>query len=182
MATEDANQQMLGTASPPQICGVSHMNLLLRPAVSSDCDAIADILIRTRTAFMPYAPSVHSEPKVHRWVQGHLIPSGGVTLATHSNAIVGVIAVSNDIKYNWIDQMYVTPPHVSKGIGARLLEHALTVLHRPIRLYTFQANAGARRFYERHGFCAIEFSDGLGNEEKCPDVLYELNLADNNAG
>jgi hypothetical protein len=27
-------------------------------------------------------------------------------------------------------------------------------------------------FYERHGFMAIEFTDGSGNEEKEPDVLY----------
>ncbi len=44
----------------------------------------------------------------------------------------------------------------------------------PIRLYTFQANLGARRFYSRHGFVAIEFGDGRANEERCPDVLYEL--------
>jgi hypothetical protein len=36
------------------------------------------------------------------------------------------------------------------------------------------ANAGARRFYERHGFSAIEFTDGSANEERCPDVLFEL--------
>ena len=41
-------------------------------------------------------------------------------------------------------------------------------------VYTFQANAGARRFYERHGFVPVEFTDGQANEERCPDVLYEL--------
>jgi ribosomal protein S18 acetylase RimI-like enzyme len=62
---------------------------------------------------------------------------------------------------------------VGQGIGKLLLEGALAHLQLPVRLYTFQANTGARRFYERHGFVAIEFSDGQGNEEKCPDVLYE---------
>ena len=38
----------------------------------------------------------------------------------------------------------------------------------------FQANSGARRFYERRGFVAVEFTDGESNEERCPDVLYEL--------
>jgi hypothetical protein len=50
----------------------------------------------------------------------------------------------------------------------------MNTLAPPIRLYTFQANAGARRFYERHGFVPIEFTDGQANEERCPDVLYEL--------
>jgi hypothetical protein len=42
-----------------------------------------------------------------------------------------------------------------------------------VRLWCFQANSGARRFYERHGFVAVEFTDGHDNEEGCPDVLYE---------
>jgi hypothetical protein len=31
----------------------------------------------------------------------------------------------------------------------------------------------ARAFYERHGFVAIEFGDGSGNEAGQPDVFYE---------
>jgi ribosomal protein S18 acetylase RimI-like enzyme len=42
-----------------------------------------------------------------------------------------------------------------------------------VRLYTFQENTGARRFYERHGFKAVKLTDGHDNEENCPDVLYE---------
>jgi len=38
---------------------------------------------------------------------------------------------------------------------------------------TLEANQRARAFYERRGFRAIAFGDGSGNEERCPDVLYE---------
>ena len=41
-----------------------------------------------------------------------------------------------------------------------------------IQLWTFQANAGARRFYERHAFLAEELTDGAGNDEGEPDVRY----------
>ena len=68
----------------------------------------------------------------------------------------------------------LAPNHVGNGIGTLLLAHALKTLPSPVRLHTFQANHGARRFYERHGFTAIAFTDGQGNEERCPDVLYEL--------
>ncbi len=44
----------------------------------------------------------------------------------------------------------------------------------PLRLYTFQPHTRARKFYEHHGFVAIEFTDGRSNEEGVPDVLYEL--------
>jgi hypothetical protein len=41
-----------------------------------------------------------------------------------------------------------------------------------LRLYVFQPNTGVRRFYERHGFVAVQFGDGIGNDEGVPDALY----------
>ena len=55
----------------------------------------------------------------------------------------------------------------------------MRTLQVPIRLYTFQANLGARRLYAWHGFRVIEFTDGQANEEHCPDALYEFSAASN---
>ncbi len=107
-------------------------------------------------------------------MEDRLIPSNGVTIYVHKGKVAGVIAVSNHEGINWIDQLYVTPLMVGQGIGTNLLEYSLKKLSRPIRLYAFQQNMRARKFYERFGFQAIAFSDGQSNEEKCPDVLYEL--------
>jgi len=74
---------------------------------------------------------------------------------------------------SWIDHFYVLPEWVGRGIGTRLLERARSTLPPPLRLYTFQCNERARYFYERRGFQAIAFGGGSGNEEKCPDILYE---------
>ena len=41
-----------------------------------------------------------------------------------------------------------------------------------VNLWTFQRNTGARRFYERNGFIAVELTDGASNEEREPDVRY----------
>ena len=68
--------------------------------------------------------------------------------------------------------MSLEPQVVGQRIGSALLAHAMAVLPRPVRLYTFQANTGARRFYERHGFVAVERTDGSANEEGAPDVRY----------
>lgn len=57
-----------------------------------------------------------------------------------------------------------------------MIKEAKSILGSPIQLYTFQENRGARRFYERHGFIAISFDDGSGNEENCPAVLCEGRL------
>jgi hypothetical protein len=39
-------------------------------------------------------------------------------------------------------------------------------------LWTFVTNTGARRFYERHGFVAVETTDGSHNEEAAPDIRF----------
>jgi len=40
-----------------------------------------------------------------------------------------------------------------------------------LKLWTFQANTGARPFYEHHGFAATGSTSG-DNEEGAPDVRY----------
>jgi GNAT superfamily N-acetyltransferase len=157
------------------------MKLVLREALKSDASAVAEVLIASRHAFIPYAPMAHSASEVRTWVESSLIPSGSVTVACTSEAVVGVLATSQANGIAWIDQLYLLPGFVGKGLGALLLEHGLKSLARPVRLYTFKANAGARRFYEKHGFRAIAFSDGSTNEEKCPDVLFELTAGGENA-
>ncbi|ANH68876.1 GNAT family N-acetyltransferase [Mitsuaria sp. 7] len=150
------------------------MTVELRPAIDEDALDVADVLIASREAFLPYAPMAHTAPEVRGWVRDVLVPSGQVTVACEGARIVGVLATSREEDAAWIEQLYLLPGWTGQGIGERLLAHALASLPRPIRLYTFQANEGARAFYERHGFKAIDFSDGAGNEERCPDVLHEL--------
>jgi GNAT superfamily N-acetyltransferase len=123
---------------------------------------------------MPYAPSAHTDRELREWVASHLVPSGGITVVELRGQVVAVMATANTEALSWVTQMAVDPALVGQGIGSLLLAHALRTLPLPIRLYTFQANVGARRFYERHGFVAIELTDGQANEEHCPDVLYEL--------
>ena len=149
--------------------------LHLRAAVAADAGSVAELLIVTRRELMPYAPSAHAEDETRAWVAGVLIPAGGVTVALDAHgAIVGVLAVSTSDGTGWIDQLFVKSTHVGRGIGQTLLAHALLQLPRPVQLYTFQANARARAFYEGRGFEVEALSDGQGNEEHCPDVLYRL--------
>lgn len=152
------------------------MQVVLRNATTDDASTVAALLHASRRTYIPYAPMAHSLLEVTQWLGDTLIPAGRVTLACTQDAVVGVLAtsVAEADGIGWIDQLYLLPGFASKGIGALLLGHGLASLPRPVRLYTFQANAGARRFYERHGFQAIAFTDGSTNEERCPDVLFEL--------
>jgi ribosomal protein S18 acetylase RimI-like enzyme len=146
----------------------------LRAATPADAEAVADVLCQSRRVLMPFVPQVHDDDDVRGWVGGTLLPGGGVTVAEVGDEVVGVLAVSRGDGLAWIDQLYVHPGFVARGIGHALLQHALATLTRPVQLYTFQANARARGFYERRGFVAVALSDGRDNEEQCPDVLYRL--------
>ena len=149
------------------------MNAALRQARPSDALSVADVLLLSRKAFLPFAPLVHSDDEVRQWIAGVLIPSGGVIVSAVAGEVVGMLALSRESACGWIDQLYLHPSVVGRGIGSQLIERAKQELGSPIRLYTFHANTASRRFYERCGFRAIAFSDGHANEERCPDVLYE---------
>ena len=138
-----------------------------------DAEAIATVYLRSRKELVACAPLAHSDDEVRQWIRGRLIPDGRVTVALVGGQTVGLLSVSRGVDESWIDQLYLHPAWVGQGIGTKLLDLARAELRPPIRLYTFQANERARRFYESRGFRAIAFGDGTGNEEKCPDVLYE---------
>ena len=147
--------------------------LNIRRAKRSDSAEVAEIYLRARKKFLPYAPLAHPDDEVRHWVAEALIPGTDVWIAVVAGRIAGMIALSYDGRNTWIDQFYLDPDEVGKGIGSELLLFAKKRSESPIRLYCFQENLAARQFYERRGFTAIEFGDGSANEENCPDVLYE---------
>jgi GNAT superfamily N-acetyltransferase len=73
---------------------------------------------------------------------------------------------------DWIDQLYVEPGRTGGGIGGKLMAVAKRQRPSALRLWTFETNIRARRFYERHGFVATDSTAG-DNEEGAPDVRYE---------
>jgi putative acetyltransferase len=86
--------------------------------------------------------------------------------------MIGFIA----FREGWIDQLNVLPHRQNQGAGLALLRIAQAASP-SLLLWTFQRNAPARRFYEKQGFVAIKETDGSGNEEQEPDVLYRWRQA-----
>jgi GNAT superfamily N-acetyltransferase len=148
----------------------------LRRAGAADAVAVADVYIESRKHLLPFAPVVHPDHDIRRWINDHLLRTSCVTVAVHRDRVIAMCATSNDGTCEWIDQLYVAPSCIGQGVGTALLGEAIARLANPIRLYTFAQNLRARRFYERHGFAAIVFGDGSGNEEGVPDVLYERDV------
>lgn len=150
------------------------MNVSLRAATPDDAAPVAEVMLASRKAFLAFAPSPHTDDKVCAWVRDVLLPSEEVTVAVVECKVVGVLALKRAEGVSWLTQLYLHPLYAAQGIGSKLLAYAVATARFPIRLYTFQQNAGARRFYERSGFVPLRFTDGSANEERCPDVLYEL--------
>ena len=147
--------------------------LQIRGARLSDAARVASCYLAARKTLLPYAPLPRTDAEVLAWVSDLLLPAGGVSLALESGAVVGFVAVGSRTDGCWIDQLYVHPARWRRGVGSTLLHLALSRARGPVRLYTFEPNRVARRFFERHGFTAIGFGDGSTNESRCPDVLYE---------
>jgi GNAT superfamily N-acetyltransferase len=90
-------------------------------------------------------------------------PSTGVVfVAREGNEVVGMVSLLFTISTAeggpacWLEDMVVRPDRRGDGIGNRLLQHAIDYarIHgfSRITLLTDKVNAGAIRFYERHGF------------------------------
>lgn len=145
--------------------------LVIRRAREDEGAALADLYLRVRRDNAESIPPVaHTEESVREWWSVVLPRRDEIWVAERAGETVGVLALRRP---DWLDQLYVVGPASRRGVGSALLEVARRELGGQLQLWTFQANAGARRFYERHGFVAVEQTDG-DNEEGAPDVRYLL--------
>jgi GNAT superfamily N-acetyltransferase len=112
-------------------------------------------------------PPIHTDEEVRAWFREVVLPHREVWVAEADGAVIALLVLDED----WVDQLYVAPDWTRKGVGSRLLDTAKQRRPTGLDLWTFQANAGARRFYERNGFVATATTDG-DNEEGAPDVRY----------
>ena len=150
------------------------MKTFLRNATIEDTNAIANVYLRSRKELVAFAPLIHTDESIHQWIRNKLLLEEQVIVAEEEGIIVGMMSLkkTND-GIGRITQLYMHPDEVGHGVGTLMLTKAKSILGPPIHLYTFQENAAAIRFYERHGFQAIGFDDGTGNEENCAAILYE---------
>lgn len=141
----------------------------IRRAVPSEAGFLAALWLRSRAASTPsIPPTVHSDEEVHRWFEEAVLPNREVWVADGPGGAIALMVLDDE----WIDQLYVDPTWTRRGIGAALLERAMRQRPTGLKLWTFQSNLDARRFYETHGFVAISMTTA-DNEEQAPDVCYE---------
>ncbi|MFD9224574.1 GNAT family N-acetyltransferase [Streptomyces sp. NPDC060064] len=142
--------------------------LVFRRADDSDAADIAEVWLRSFTAALPTVRRAHSDDEVRDWFSYVVVPQYETWVVVAEGAVVGLLVLDG----GELEQLYLDPSWRGRGVGDRFVELAKQQRPDGLGLWTFQVNGPAQRFYERHGFIAVERSDGLRNEEREPDIRY----------
>jgi GNAT superfamily N-acetyltransferase len=118
---------------------------------------------------MPYLPELHSDEETDAWMARQVVGRQEVVVAELDGRVVGFAALEGDL----LGHLYVGPGHQRRGVGSALVDWVKGSRPAGFRLWVFQRNEGARRFYEERGCRLVELTDGSANEEREPDALYE---------
>jgi GNAT superfamily N-acetyltransferase len=145
------------------------MEVALRPARPADASELAEIYLGAHADAMAYLPKLHTDDEVRAWIRDVVVPGHEVVVAVGDGHLAGFAALDGDV----LGHLYVHPALQRVGIGAALLARVKELRPDGFRLWVFQRNADARRFYERRGLRLVELTDGAGNEEREADALYE---------
>ncbi|BDG73083.1 GNAT family N-acetyltransferase [Roseomonas fluvialis] len=145
----------------------------LRSAGVSDALSLARLHHAARAAAMPGLREAHGIDDVARWIATVLMVRHAVRVADHGDGPVGYIGYGQDDRHGpMVLHLYLDPAWTRRGIGSRLLVEATAELGSRLSLFCIARNAGARAFYESHGFRIAATSDGAGTEEGEPDILF----------
>ena len=142
---------------------------MIRPYLPNDLAAAAGVWYRAGMDEYDYLPLFQalSTADATTIFRDRIAAECTVWVHERDTQVDGFIAMASD----YIDRLYVDPLAQRRGVGTALLAHAKQLHPEGLTLHTHQANARARRFYEKHGFTASEF--GVSPPpESVPDVLY----------
>jgi len=146
---------------------LQNSDLTLRTAVAGDADPIARVFSPS-LRLLDFLPELHTVEQDRRFIASVILKECDVTVAEHDRAIVSFLARQDEE----IRLLHTHPDFIGRGAGGLLIDAAKQSGVAALELWCFQANTGARQFYEAHGFRPIRFTDGENNEEKMPDVRY----------
>ncbi len=138
----------------------------LRPLRADETDSAAR-QHRAAGALIPgFDPSLHTERETCDFYRGVFV-RGPIWGAFDGDLLVGHLALDP----GWIEHLYVEPSRHGEGIGRTLVALAQREQD-DLQLYTYRANARARRLYEAAGFVAEEYGFDPAHEDRVPNVRY----------
>lgn len=149
-------------------------DVVLRPFTGADIGALGTLFGAARASMQlfddPYTTGEHTA-----YIAG-LAVGCAITVAEADGQLAGFLSFARKPSETMgeISHLFVHPDHQGQGVGAQLLDDAITRHGRPLHLWVFEANARARALYESRGFVMTDRTDGSGNDEKLPDMRYDL--------
>jgi GNAT superfamily N-acetyltransferase len=138
----------------------------IRPFDQRDLDAAA--LAMNKAAHQAYAYFNWSYPvaRTRELIDENREVWASVWVAEINGSVQGFMALEN----HFVDQIFVAPDWHGHGLGNLLMNKAKAIYPSHLELHCAQQNLPARRFYERHGFVAVEHriyeKAGIG------DIMY----------
>jgi len=140
---------------------------LVRRARAADIEAVTEVFLAAIGA-VDFLPRLYTEEQERWFIRHDVFAEADVWLAECGGTIAGFLALQK----NEIRLLFCHPTRQGKGLGAAMIAQAKSLDRPYLDLWCFRDNDGARRFYERQGFRAVEWTDGKRNEERLPDVRY----------
>jgi ribosomal protein S18 acetylase RimI-like enzyme len=152
--TDDARPSPLwggvgGGASPSHAEHIS-----IRPYALSDATACIGIFDRAWHAGHPYAPRVVDEKAFAAETTDETL----FVAVDASDELIGFVSIY--MPQSFVHHLYVDPSQGSRGIGTKLLAHALVAAGGSATLKCQTGNERALRFYRRLGW--VEVAAGTG--------------------
>lgn len=152
--------------------------IFVRPYDWRDFDTVVELWHHSKRTAFPYVAfqqglTLEDDRDFFRY---HISPRCDIWVAELGGRIAGFMALEGD----YIDQLFIGVAQQRQGVGEALLRRARELSPTRLRLDTFQRNAPARKFYEKHGFTAVRFGISPPPENE-PDVHYEWRPAQANS-
>ena len=141
------------------------MNVKFIKAIDKDAAEISQILEDWAASNyeIPLVHNVEERADYGRWLLEHT----NVTMIHNSSGVVGFLALEKHI----IQALYIKKDFQGFGFGQAAIKFAQKQFEE-LRLWVFQSNIGAQKFYQRLGFQIVEKSDGEDNDYRLPDIFY----------
>ncbi|MEI9889012.1 MAG: GNAT family N-acetyltransferase [Rhizomicrobium sp.] len=137
--------------------------LVIREAGPADVPALAAFarLTYTRAFGASFAPADLAHHLAHRLSDAYFAEAlrGDTILLAFDGELIGFAQVGSGADGEQIRRLYVHPERHGRGLGTTLMRAVLTLprLQNATRVYldVWEKNEGARRLYERFGFCIV---------------------------
>ena len=141
------------------------MNVKFIKAIDEDAAEISQMLEdwAASNREIPLVHNVEERADYGRWLLEHT----RVTMIHNSSGVVGFLALEKHI----IQALYIKKDFQGFGFGQAAIKFAQKQF-KELRLWVFQSNIGAQKFYQRLGFQIVEKSDGEDNDYRLPDIFY----------